>query len=205
MLTGRHKQINHLKQGNAFNGEQASINQETGRILETCAQIQKQLGELNRTNKPERHRWTHTGGEGGRGVMRDRWNTSGRVTQETHTGWKWSHSDQSRGECLRTTGSDYACVTWREDKHALGTGARHDTMQDHLWCSRNLTLTHKLHPNSLLKKRKFQHRLFYLPPPWKKKWFPSSLSSFSCNVLLALFLFWGLIHHIIPCKYVHLC
>lgn len=127
MLMWRHKQINQLKQGNAFNGEQASINQETGRILETCAQIQKRLGELNGRNKPKRHRWTHAWGRGGR-VMRDRWNTSRQVTQETCTGWKWSHSDQSRGECLTTTGSDYECVTWCEDKHALGTGARYDTM-----------------------------------------------------------------------------
>lgn len=55
MLKGRRKQLNQLKQGNAFNGEQASINQETGRILETCAQIQKRLGELSSRNKAERH------------------------------------------------------------------------------------------------------------------------------------------------------
>lgn len=46
MLTGRHKQKNQLKQGNAFK-ELARVNQETGRRLETCAQIQKGLGELN--------------------------------------------------------------------------------------------------------------------------------------------------------------
>lgn len=70
MLMGRHKQINQLKQGNAFNGEQASINQETGGILETCAQIQKRLGELNGRNKPERHRWTHTWGGGNEGQVK---------------------------------------------------------------------------------------------------------------------------------------
>lgn len=67
MLTGRHKQKNQHKQGNAFK-EQARVNQETGRRLETCAQIQKGLGELNGRKTQMNSYW----GGWGKEVMRDR-------------------------------------------------------------------------------------------------------------------------------------
>lgn len=138
MLTGRHKQINQPQTRKCIQwgaGKNKSRDrQDTGNMCtdpETTGRAQRQKQAMKGTDELILGR-----GGGNEGQVK---HIRTGHTGNTRTDWKWSHSDQSRGECFTTTGSYYECVTWGEDKHALRIGASYDTIPDHLWCSRSFT------------------------------------------------------------------